>query len=420
VTKLKALSIGLALSTVMVVAPAMAQSVTLGVNHGWPSPSEMAALKVLQDHLKAEGIGWKDVQVVAHDTGSTVSIMNMIAGGNPPDVFMASGFDPGLLKDLRDQNYGVSLTDFYKSSGATAHFPPTVLQATELDGDIVKAPLNVHIDGMLYWNKDVAKKAGVDPASWKSLDDMWADFDKVKAAGFIPVAIGGDRFQIAYLFQALVAAESGGDIWDKLYGPKPDAAAFDTPAMRASLDALRKFQQHTDPGSPNRPWNDTTNLVIGGKALLQIHGDWMKGEFVAAGKKLGTDFDCENVPGTKGVVVTVDSWAFIKSKDPAVTKAQMELAKLVVDPAVSAEFSSHKGSTPVVDNASAQYLDKCNQLVLTTLKDPNAQHLNPHNTADADWLDATWDVVNKFWQDPNETDDQAIAAFKKAYDAIYS
>jgi len=155
----------LAITTLMVAAPALAQTVTLGVNHGWSSPSEMAALKVLQDHLKAEGIGWKDVQVVAHDTGSTVSIMNMIAGGNPPDVFMASGFDPGLLKDLRDQNYGVSLTDFYKSSGATAHFPPTVLQATELDGDIVKAPLNVHIDGMLYWNTDVAKKAGVDPTA---------------------------------------------------------------------------------------------------------------------------------------------------------------------------------------------------------------------------------------------------------------
>lgn len=399
--------------------PAAAADVTLGVNYGWSSPSEMAALKVLQDALAKEGIKWKDVQAGSSGTGATVSIMNMVTGGNPPDVFMASAFDPGLLRDLRDQGYGVSLTDFYKGSGALEHLPAAVQKSIEVDGDIVKAPLNVHIDGMLYYNTEVAKAAAVDPKSWTSLEAMFADFDKVKAAGYIPIAIGGDRFQIAYLFQALMAAVTGNAIYDRVYAPQPDDTAFDTPEMKATFDMLRKFQQNTDEGSPNRAWNDTTNLVITGKALMQIHGDWMKGEFLAAGKKLGTDFDCTNIPGTKGLVVTVDTWAFIKSNDPAVTQAQMALAKLVVDPTVSAEFSSFKGSTPVVDNAATQYLDSCNQIVLNTLKDPSLQHQNPHNTADADWLDATWDVVNSFWTDPTETSDQAVAALHKAYSAIY-
>jgi glucose/mannose transport system substrate-binding protein len=400
------------------VLPAAAD-VTLGVNHGWSSPSEMAAIKVLQDHLAADGIKWKDVQVVAHDTGANISIINMIAGGNPPDVFMASGFDPGLLKDLKSKGYGVSLTDLYNKSGAVQHFPPAVLKSITLDGEIVKAPVNVHIDGMLYYNLAVAKAAGVDPKSWKSLDDMFADYDKVQKAGYIPLAIGGEKWQIGYLFQALMAAVSGNDIFDKFYAGKPDPATFDSPAMHATLAMLRKFQQHTDPGSPNRKWNDTTNLVITGKALMQIHGDWMKGEFRAAGKQLGKDFDCTNIPGTKGVVVTVDSWSFIKSKDPAVTDAQQKFAELVVDPKVSADFSSKKGSSPVVDNAPTSDLDACNQIVLNTLKDPNMQHQNPHNTADADWLDATWDVADKFWGDPSETEDQAIGALHKAYDSIY-
>ena len=67
-----------------------------------------------------------------------------------------------------------------------------------------------------------------------------------------------------------------------------------------------------------------------------------------------------------------------------------------------------KGSSPVVDNAPTADLDACNQIVLNTLKDPSMQHQNPHNTADADWLDATWDVADKFWGDPIETDDQAF------------
>ena len=83
------------------------------------------------------------------------------------------------------------------------------------------------------------------------------------------------------------------------------------------LGILRQFQQHTDEGSTNRDWNITTNLVITGKALMQIHGDWMKGEFRNAGKEAGKDFGCINIPGAQAVSVTVDAWGFIKNDDPA-------------------------------------------------------------------------------------------------------
>ena len=53
---------------------------------------------------------------------------------------------------------------------------------------------------------------------------------------------------------------------------------------------LTERHQQVDPGSQNRAWNDTTNLVITGKALMQIHGDWMKGEWRNAGKVAGKDF----------------------------------------------------------------------------------------------------------------------------------
>ena len=36
-----------------------------------------------------------------------------------------------------------------------------------------------------------------------------------------------------------------------------------------------------------------------------------------------------------------------------------------------------------------------------------------------DWFNATWDVVDRYWTDPNMTADQAIAEFKKAHDAIF-
>ena len=57
--------------------------------------------------------------------------------------------------------------------------------------------------------------------------------------------------------------------------------------------------------------------------------------------------------------------------------------------------------------------------MLETLKDPARQKPNPHNTADADWFNATWDVIDRYWNDPNMTSDQAIAELKKAHDAIF-
>src|SRR5207244_3416550 len=218
----------------------------------------------------------------------------------------------------------------FKEDGAAANFADAVRKNITVDGEIVKAPVAVHLDGMLYYNKDVAAKAGVDPTAWKSMDDVWADFDKIKAAGFIPIAIGSQKWQEGYLFHALMAAY-GTDIYDGFYAAEPDTATFDSPSMKKVLDILRQFQQHTDPGSTNRDWNLTTNLVITGKALMQIHGDWMKGEFKAAGKVPGKDFGCINIPGEQAVSVTVDAWGFLKSRDRAVTEAQKKFAAMVVD-----------------------------------------------------------------------------------------
>ena len=170
------------------------------------------------------------------------------------------------------------MTTFSNRPGRRDNFADAVRKNITVDGEIVKAPVAVHLDGMLFYSKEAAAKAGVDPTTWKSMDDVWAAFDKIKAAGVIPIAIGSQKWQEGYLFHALMAAY-GGDVYDGFYAAEPDTATFDSPSMKKVLGILRQFQQHTDPGSTNRDWNITTNLVITGKALMQIHGDWMKGEF---------------------------------------------------------------------------------------------------------------------------------------------
>jgi glucose/mannose transport system substrate-binding protein len=65
------------------------------VNYGWSAAAEQAAVQVLRDNLAKQGVKWTDFALVQHDSGANISVVNMIAGGTPPDVFMQT--DPGLI-----------------------------------------------------------------------------------------------------------------------------------------------------------------------------------------------------------------------------------------------------------------------------------------------------------------------------------
>ena len=406
-------------AALMLAVPATAAYATdLVIYHTWSTPSEIAALNVLRTQLTAAGDTWTDI-AIPHDTGANVSLTNMVTGGNPPNVFMNS--DPGIIRDLTKQGLTVPMTQFFKDNDVTPHFPETVLRAITVDGQIMKIPTGVHIDGMVYYNLEVAKKAGVDPASWTSLDQMFADFPKIKAAGFQPLAVGSQDFQVGYLTHALVAAIGGTDIYNRMYGEKPDPTVFDTPEFRKVLETVRQFADNADQGSANRAWNETTNLVISGKALMQIHGDWMKGEWRNAGKVAGKDFGCVNIPGTKALAVTVDAWGLLggPSVDEAHKAAELQFAKIVVDRQVTADFAIKKGSSPVRLDAPTTSLDQCNLLVLDSLKKDNFSVQNPFNISDADWIRSIWDIMFKYWGNPKMSPDEVITQMKAQYDTIF-
>ncbi len=391
---------------------AMAEDVI--VFHNWSSGPEVAALNVLKTHFEEMGHTWTDV-AIPHDTGSNVSLINLVTGGNPPNVFLESS--PGFYRDLAGMGMARPLTEFYEEEGYLEHLPEAAVQSITVDGEIMKIPTALHIDGMVYYNMDVAEAAGVDPTAWTSLEEMFADFEKVSAAGYNPLAIGGEQWQVGYLAHALAATLGGPEFFTSLYGETPDPAALDTPEMREVLDWLRRFQQATDEGSVNRTWNETTNTVITGEALMQIHGDWMKGEWLAAGKVPGEDFGCIEIPGAEAVVVTVDSWGALGGQSAELDAAELDFARVVLDPAVQAEFAAAKGSTPTRLDAVGE-VDVCSQYVLDVLEDSARQVPSPHSTVDADWMSSMWDVFFTYWSDPEMTADEAIEQLKENYDTI--
>jgi ABC-type glycerol-3-phosphate transport system substrate-binding protein len=409
-----------AIALMVGMGPIAAKATDLTLFHTWSNESEMAALNTIVKAFEAKGNKVTSASV-PHETAGESPLVSLFVAGTPPNLFIAA--DAAFFRDLEKKGQAVDVRPLMDQIGATKAFPETVLKAITIDGKLLKIPTAVHIDGMVYYNMDVAKKAGVDPTKWTSMDDMWADEAKVEKAGFTFIAIGGNTFQAGYTFHPLLAAIAGPDIYNRFYGAtpdgKPDKAVFDEKGVRDAIETFRRITAQTDPGWVNRAWNDTTNTVIAGKALMQIHGDWMKGQWKANGKVVGKDFGCINIPGTKALSVTVDSFGILGGVAPDVLKAEEDFASIVVDPKVNAEFAFHKGSSPVRTDVPTDKLDACNTLVLDSLKKPNFSVENTNYIADPDWQNSVWNVMFTFQGNPKMTTDDVIAALKKEYDSIF-
>lgn len=414
--RIKTLS-GVAAALLLTAAPVASLAEELIVYHGWSSKAEVAALNILQGALNEKGHTWKDL-AIPHNSGVNVSIVNMVTGGDPPNAFVTS--DPHIFRDLAGLGLERDLTDYYKEIGAADNFFPIVRELSTVDGKMVKVPLFLHIDGMVYWNMEVARKAGVDPTAWKSVDEMIADFPKVKAAGFVPAAVGGQAFQVGYLFHAMVAALAGPEIYDRIYSETPDPTAFDTPEVRKAIEVVRVFSNEATPESENRPWNETTNTVIAGQALFHIMGDWMKGEWLAAGKVPGVDFGCEVIPGSLAVPVTSDAMGILGGQSAEKDKAELDLVAAFVDPVVSAKANQQKGSTSPRSDAPTEFRDACNQVAMDAMNKANGAVKNPFNVITGDWNNGIWTAMYNFWSDKNQTTDDAVAALKDAYDLTFN
>jgi glucose/mannose transport system substrate-binding protein len=129
------------------------------------------------------------------------------------------------------------------------------------------------------------------------------------------------------------------------------------------FDVMAQLRQYVDAGSPNRKWNDSLALVENDKAALMILGDWAKGDFAAANKKLGTDYGCMMAPGNQDAyVMTVDVFVFPKNSNADQQAAQKKLATLMMDPAVQTKFNANKGALPARLDANIADLDDCAKL----------------------------------------------------------
>jgi glucose/mannose transport system substrate-binding protein len=325
--------------------------------HWWTSGGESRAVSVFAKEYEKRGGKWIDGASVGPQA-EHAAVLNAIAGGNPPAAFQ---WNIGVaVRQLAEQGLLANLDDMAGAGDWKRHLPPLLVKNITVDGHVIAVPVNLHgANWMFYSTKVFSALNMAPPNTW---DEFLAEADKIKAAGYLPIAMGGNAQQTGWLFYAMLAGVGGKEAYRKVFVAH-DGQAAASDEVRRAFETMGKIRQYADPGGTNRKWNDTLALVETNKAAFMIAGDWAKGDFSAAGMTVGKEYGCLPAPGTQDAyVMTVDVFAFPKVTKPDQIAAQRKLAELMMDPAVQVEFNKFKGSLPARLDSDVGSLDACAQL----------------------------------------------------------
>ena len=309
------------------------------VMHWWTSSSESAAVRKIADAYRAAGGIWVDTGIAGADQARAIAI-NRIVGGNPPAAAQFNTTKQFL--DLVEQGMLNNVDDVAAREGWEKVLPETVLNVIKVKGHFYAVPVNIHMQTWIWYSKAAFKKAGIakEPTS---IDEMFAALDKLKAAGIVALAHGGQAWQETIIFQAMLANLGGKDLYLRTMRDR-DQKSLNSEEFKKVLIAFKRMQSYVDAGSPGRNWNDATAMLISGKGGMQIMGDWVKGEFAAAKQVPGKDFGC--IPGLNPAspyLIQGDAFVFPKTSNTQTVAAQKLLAKVMLAPATQLEFNKLKG-----------------------------------------------------------------------------
>jgi len=387
------------MTTTAVVALMMASTAAraaenVEVLHWWTSGGEAAALDVLKKDLESKGITWTDMPVAGGGGTEAMTVLRArVTAGNAPTAVQMLGFD--ILDWAKEGALG-NLDETAAKEGWDKVIPTALQQFSKYDGHWIAAPVNVHSTNWVWINKAALDKAGgKEPTNW---DELIALLDNFKAQGITPIAHGGQPWQDATIFDAVVLS-LGTDFYKQAFIDL-DPAALGGDKMKEAFDRMTKLRSYVDDNFSGRDWNLASAMVIENKAGLQFMGDWAKGEFLKAKKVPGTDFVCMRFPGTQGAVTfNSDQFAMFKVAEDKIP-AQLAMASAIESPTFQSAFNVVKGSVPARTDVPDTDFDACGKKGIKDLAEANANgklfgsmahgHANP-----AAVKNAIYDVVTR-------------------------
>jgi len=191
----------------------------------------------LDPWAKTNNIKIKYIQASSFDT----QIRSSVAGNNAPDIALFP--QPGLLKDMQKQGKLQPLNDVLDMPKLEASIVPGFLDAAAVDGKRYGVPVSMNIKSLVFYNKPAFTAAGYKAP--KTMDELTALTDKIKATGTAPWCIGLEAgaatgWPGTDWIEELVLKQSGPDVYDQWVSGK---VKFEDPRIKAAFASYAKIAQ---------------------------------------------------------------------------------------------------------------------------------------------------------------------------------
>ncbi len=178
------------------------------VLHWWTSGGESAAVAKFAAAYRAAGGTWTDTAIAGGDQARSVAINRMV-GGNAPT---AAQFNISRqFQDIVEQDMLSNVDDIASKENWDKSLPAPIREVIKIKGHYYAVPINIHMPTWIWYSKSAFKKAGIDKEPGTP-DELFAALDKLKAAGLIPLAHGGQAWQETIVFMAMLANVGGKDL----------------------------------------------------------------------------------------------------------------------------------------------------------------------------------------------------------------
>jgi glucose/mannose transport system substrate-binding protein len=323
-------------------APGKGEGRGLTLLHWWESPSELAAINALGDVFRKRH---PDVPLHILDSGSHgggarmfTIVGNMAAARTPFDAIhanlgapLAPYYEAGLLSPL---------DEIWKSEGLEKVFPEMLRTMSRVDGHYYSLPIDVHRNNLIWYNKRLLDKHGIDPATLTTWDAFFGAAEKMRSGGFqYPLQLGVS-WTLSVTFESIMAGQGAAHYSDWVNGK---ITAADDRRLLEAFSILKRYLVYVTPEHPRMTWEVTVQRIITGEAAFCVMGDWANGEFRLAKLKYGKDYGAIPVPTTQGMYgAAVDTFAL--SQNTVNPSQAVQLMKVLASRAGQDAFNVQKGS----------------------------------------------------------------------------
>ena len=345
-----------ALALICLGATHSARAGDVDVLHFWTSPGEARSPDELKALISERGHRWKDFAVVGGGGQNAMALLEQpVLAGTPPASASIKG---PAMREWAAQGCLTNLDAMALFGQWDQILPAVVQEQVKYRGHDVAVPVNIHRVNWLWSNAEVLRKADVASVP-STFEQLFAAADRIKAAGYVAIAHGGQAWQDFTLFESVALGAGGFTFYTRAF-VQLDPSALSSAEMRRSLETFRRLKSRTDDKSNGRDWHITTAMVIQGQAGFQFLDDWAKGEITVAGRQPGKDYNRSAAPGTAGhYTFVIDTFAMFQLRNWEAQKAQGYLAYVLMGEAFQSKFNQRKGAIPARRTVDLGPFDEC-------------------------------------------------------------